>query len=154
MLKKALFILITGLFFMLSTLIALADNLPANTVPISAIIKNLQTKGYNNIKEVKFEHGFYEVEAMNSQEKEVKLEIDPKTNTITKTKIGHKMKSMANPKISMVDVIEKITAAGYHDVSKIEFKQDKYEVKVLDKNNKEVELRINANTGEVSKEWF
>ncbi|WP_147277501.1 PepSY domain-containing protein [Aquicella lusitana] len=138
----------------MSTSVTLADNLPATAVPLSAVITNLQTKGYNNIKEVKFEHGFYEAEAMNAQENEVKLEIDPKTNAITKTKIGYKMKSMANPKISMLDAIKKVGAAGYHDIYKIEFKKDKYEVKALDKNNKEVELRVNANTGEVSKEWF
>ncbi len=156
MLKKILVPLFTLFFIVFATQIALADDLPNATIQISAVIQNLQAKGYKNIHEVKFDDGIYKAEASNADGKEIKLHINPQTNEITKIKIEHKIKLKPNlGKLSMLDIIKKVEKAGYHHVYKIEFKGKKYEIKALNKNGKKTKLRVNANTGEISKEgWF
>ncbi len=51
---------------------------PANAMPISMIVQSVEARGAGIIKEVEFEHGFWEVELLNEGRK-IKLTIDPKT---------------------------------------------------------------------------
>jgi len=46
-------------------------------------------------------------------------------------------------------ISEKLTAAGYRDISKIEREHDAYEVKAVDKNGARVKLYVDPQTGNV-----
>lgn len=50
---------------------------PANAQPLSALIKNVEDAGYQTIIEVEFEDGVYEIESINANGKEIKIEVDP-----------------------------------------------------------------------------
>ncbi len=46
-------------------------------------------------------------------------------------------------------IIEKVKAAGYTDIRKIENEHGRYEVKVRDADGKRLELKVDAKTGEI-----
>jgi uncharacterized protein YpmB len=151
---KQILIAVIGSFMLLTTQTVLANDheRPANAVDISAVIQNVQAKGYQDIREVEFDDGLYKVKAINTDRKTVNIYVDPQKNEILNIKTGPKIK-MKNkaPKLSILDAIKKVEATDYHTVYKINFKHHKYEVKALDKEDKKTELQVNANTGEVSK---
>ena len=147
--KKTILSTLGGLFLILSAPIALADDIPSNALPISKILQDLHAKGYTLIKKVEFEHGTYEVKAIGPNGNKMKLQVNPQTGEITNNK-SNNAKMM-----SMLDAVKKVESAGYHNIYKIKQEDNKYEVKALDKNGKKVELKINADTGEIKKEgWF
>ncbi|KTD22853.1 Uncharacterized conserved protein [Legionella lansingensis] len=141
--KRIILSVCSGLLLTITAPIVFADNLPANTLPMSKILQSLQSKGYNIIKEIEFEHGAYEVEAIGPQGNKLELRVNPQTGEISNDK-----NNQAKP-ISMLDAVQKLESAGYHSIYKIESEGNKYEVKALDKNGKKVKLKMNASTGEI-----
>jgi hypothetical protein len=114
---------------------------------ISTIITKLQSKGYNIIRKIKFEDGAYEADVINAQGNEVTVKINPLT--------GDFFGSTENlARLSMLAAVKVVEAAGYKNIYKVKSDDDKYEVKALDKNGKEVGLEVNAISGEISKNWF
>lgn len=124
-----------------------AEEPSTKSLTMSAVIQKLQSKGYNIIRKVKIEDGNYKAETINSQGIEVKVRINSQTGEITS--------SNEKPvKLTMFDAVKKVEAADYHDIYKVESEEGKYEVKAFGKDGKKVELEVNANTGNISKEWF
>ncbi|MHB1947557.1 MAG: PepSY domain-containing protein [Gammaproteobacteria bacterium] len=147
MLKKKLVFLIAGIFMILFAQGILAEELPTKSLTMSSVIQKLQSKGYNIIRKVKIEDGNYKAETINSQGIEVKVRINSQTGEISS--------SNEKPvKLTMLDAVKKVEAAGYHDIYKVESEDGTYEVKAFGKDGKKAELKVNANTGDVSKEWF
>lgn len=134
--------------FILSCVIqtAMANGIPTNSLPMSQILKNLQSKGYKNIREVKFDDGIYEVEALDEQGNEHILRVSPKTGELIKNQ------NIQNNAISILEVAQKIEAAGYHFIYKIESHGSHYDVEALSKEDKKVELKIDADTGKITYE--
>ncbi len=52
----------------------------------------------------------------------------------------------------MLDAVNKAEAAGYQRIYKVERDNNEYEMEALDKDGKQVELKVNASTGAISKE--
>lgn len=143
------------LIFATQTVFANDHERPANAVDISAVIQNVQAKGYQDIREVEFDDGVYKVKAVNANGKKVNIYIDPQKNEILNVKTSHKVKKKNNTvKLSMLDAIKKVEAAGYHAVYEIDVEHHKYEIKALDKAGKKARLQVNGNTGKVSKKLF
>lgn len=153
MLKKLLVYTMAS-FLALSVKVALADDMPNQPINLTNVIKKLQTLGYNNIEEIKFDDGILKVETINAKGEEIKLRMDPQNYNIvsSKTEKNWEMHQPKPAKFSMLDVIQKLESGGYHNIYKIEYEDTNYKVKALDQNNKKVELKINANTGEINKE--
>ena len=127
----------------------LADDIPTTLLPMSTILQDLQSKGYDNIRKIKFEHDVYEVEAISKQGTKIKLSVNPQTGKIANSPM------MQKNSLSMRSIVQKVEAAGYHSIYKVKSEDNKYEIKALDKNNKKVELNVDAQTGEIKKEgWF
>lgn len=146
--KRIILSVVSGIILTLASQTVLADDIPTTSLPMSKILQDLQSKGYNAVRKVKFEHGSYEVEAMSKQGTKIKLNVNPQTGKIT-----------INPKtpntLTMLSIVQKIEAAGYHNIYKVKSERGKYEVKALDKDNKKVELNVDAQSGEIKKEgWF
>ncbi len=55
----------------------------------------------------------------------------------------------ASPVLSIPQVSEKLQAAGYSDITKIERERNEYEVRAIDKNGARVKLYVDARTGKV-----
>jgi hypothetical protein len=117
--------------------------------PMSAVLRNLQASGYVAIKEVRLEDGFYKAEAINAQGKKIDVRIDPETGKIVEPK-----STQPAVVIDIITAVNKVEAAGYHGIYKIEAEDGKYDVKALDQNGKNVHLKVDAQTGKVTKKWF
>lgn len=52
------------------------------TVPLSTIVKDLESKGYTRFAEIEFEHGRYEVKGRRSDGKQFKVYVDAHTGKI------------------------------------------------------------------------
>lgn len=86
--KKEVFISICGgLIFSLSTQTILADEIPSRTLPMSEILKILQTRGYSVIREVEFDDGLYEVEAFDEKGIQLIIRMNPNTGDFINTNL-------------------------------------------------------------------
>ncbi len=59
------------------------DQPPANALPLSGLIKQIEDAGYKTIVEIRFKDGAYEVEAFDASGKEIELEVDPLTGKVS-----------------------------------------------------------------------
>lgn len=55
---------------------------PANAQPLSTLLKQVEDAGYKIIVEVEFEDGVYQVEALDAQGKEIRLQVDPMSGKV------------------------------------------------------------------------
>jgi len=156
MTKQTWMALVLGIFSAFTVQITVAHEAPQNVPNIVPVIQHLQSKGYVPIHEIKFDDGMYKAEIWKGNDQEIKLEINPQTKEITQTKTKQETHpALPAVKLSLLEIVKKVEAAGYHSVYKIKFKMSRYEVKALDKEGKKVELNVDANTGKVNKEgWF
>lgn len=116
---------------------------PTDSISMSTVLKNLQTKGYIAIHEVEFDDGMFEAKVVDAKGQFFKVKVNPTSGEITTNK------DSAPVKLSMLDAVKKAESAGYQRIAKIESHRDGYKLKAVDKNNKEVELKINAMTGAI-----
>ena len=75
--KNRLISIVLGSALMVASSLAIANELPEGAVNMSKVLESLKSKGYNFIKEIKFDDGVYEVKAFNLDGNEVKIKIDP-----------------------------------------------------------------------------
>jgi hypothetical protein len=134
---------ILTIFALNSSVTFATDAPPANSLPMSKILQNIQKEGYSVVKKIEYDDGKYEVKAIDNAGNDAKLEIAPTTGEIIKPK------DEVAPKLSIFDAVSKVETAGYKNIYKIETSKDKYEVKAYDKNNKKVSLDVDANSGAI-----
>lgn len=134
--------LIIGLCMLFVMQIAFAD-----VMKINIAIQKLHDKGYKNIHEIEFKDGFYKAKVFTAEGNKLELRVNTKTGEIENPK--------GNPKfLSLLDVVKKVEAEGYRDISKISFDEDEYEVAAKDKEGNNVKLEVDAKTGKIEKAWF
>lgn len=141
--KKYFLFALASLFLAISTItFADDDALPASSMPMSKILQNLQTKGMTVFYKVEFDDGFYKVVGLDATGNKVKLKINPTTGVEEKF-------AETKPVLSMLEAVKRVEANGYHGITKIEAEDKGYEIKVFDKDNHRVELKIN-NKGQLT----
>lgn len=128
--------------------ITIAETTPSNLM-MSNILEKVRTAGFTICKEIDHEHDRFEADAINSQGKPLKLIINPKTGEIIPKK-----GSISN--FSMMDVVRIVEKEGYHDISEIKFKKDRFKIEALNRDNQKVKLKVNSVTGaiKVDRDWF
>lgn len=128
-----------------------SDRVPDDAIPITTAVKNLQSQGYVSIKEIRFDDGVYKAKALNAEGYPTRVSINAKTGQITVSeRSAHKHDNMG----IMLKVIQKVEAAGYTHISKVERSYPHYEVKAIDQKGKRVKLKVNPATGDISKDRF
>jgi uncharacterized membrane protein YkoI len=135
------------ILFVVQTAFADESSMPKNVMKINVAIQKLQAKGYKNIREIEFNDGFYEAEIMTANGNKVEVRVNTKTGAVENP--TKEMKSLG-----ILEIVKKVQAAGYHDIYKISFDDGEYEVAAFDKDGKDVQLDVNASTGEIKKNWF
>ncbi len=136
----------SGFILSFMTQIAIADDIPTRSLPMSQILQHLLSKGYHTIQEVEFDDGLYEVEALDEQGNQIILRMNPQTGDLIKNQNTQKYP------ISLLEAAQKIEGAGYHSIYKIESHGSQYEVKALGKEDTIVKLRVDANTGKINRD--
>lgn len=117
-------------------------------VPMSTVLQNLKMNGYDIVSKIELDNAVYNIEAMTPQGKQLSITMNAHSGEITSPKEN------PAPHVSLADAVKKVEGAGYHDISMIVFSGSKYTVKTLDPKNKKVKLKVDGNTGDISKAWF
>jgi uncharacterized membrane protein YkoI len=132
----------TGLALAATTLLVAA--LPAmaqDALTAAEVRAKLEAQGYTKVNDVEFEDGVWTADARSADGNRVDLSIDPKTGKV------YPNEQVAN--LGKADVEAKLTAAGYANVHDIEFDDGVWKAEAEDAQGKDVELRLDPNTGEV-----
>ena len=123
------------------------DTIPTDTLQFSKLLQNLQSSGYNVVLKVEFDDGMYKANVIDSQGKQIKVQIAPTSGEVTKPK-------NETTQLTMMDAVKKAEQAGYHNFYKITSGHDKYEIKAMNKENKKVSIEVDTKTGKISKDMF
>jgi len=132
----------TGLALAATTLLVAA--LPAmaqDALTAAEVRAKLEAQGYTKVNDVEFEDGVWTADARSADGNRVDLSIDPKTGKV------YPNEQVAN--LGKADVEAKLTTAGYANVHDIEFDDGVWKAEAEDAQGKDVELRLDPNTGEV-----
>lgn len=157
MIRNALLLVLTGFCLSLQPSYAAETPKPAEAqqeqqkpqnVPMSTVLQNLKMNGYEVISKVTLDEGVYTIEALSPQGKELSITMDARTGTITSPKEN------PLPRVNLPDAVKRVEGSGYHDIYKVEYSGGKYIVRALDQKDKKVKLKVNGETGEISKAWF
>ncbi|MGQ3890309.1 PepSY domain-containing protein [Legionella sp. CNM-1927-20] len=136
----------SGIF--LTAQVSAAEN-PTNSeadMRLSTILKKLTDEGYTNIQDVEIEDGVLSVEGTNKEGVQFELHLNPKTGKFIKKK------EMAQPKVSIIDVVKKFENDNKLSIIEIEFDEGIYKVKAMTSDKKEKEFQVDPKTGETKSE--
>lgn len=123
-------------------LVAAAGTVLAQDALTAAEVRaKLEAQGYTNINDVEFEDGVWSADARSADGNRVDLSINPSTGEI------YPDEQVAT--LGKADVEAKLAAAGYTNVHDVEFEGGVWKAEADDQTGKDVELRLDPNTGEV-----
>lgn len=114
----------------------------------SVIVKNVQAAGYPLVTKIELQDGMYKVNALDLQGKSIDIVVDPQKGTLIQPKEPNKIH------VTLLDAISLVQNKNYHGIYKVEADDGIYYVYALDSQGNKVTLKVDANTGEVSKSWF
>ena len=101
----------------------------------------LERQAYTKVNDVKFEDGVWKADARSADGNRVDVRIDPETGTVRPDEL------VAN--LSEADVRAKLAAAGYTNVHDVDYEDGIWNAEADDPAGKDVELKIDPDTGEV-----
>jgi uncharacterized membrane protein YkoI len=159
MIKKIIFsVALTGALVAapLSTVLAAASTETTSTtqikstvLPISEILKRLETAGYRVYHKIELNNDVYEAKAISKQGDEVKIEINAKTGALVEPK-----DEKDHQHLTLLQVANKVESSGYHTIRQIKTDGAGYKVKALNAKGDSVKLFVDAKTGKIEKTWF
>lgn len=101
----------------------------------------LEAQGYTHVNDVAFDDGMWEADARSADGNRVEVRIDPKNGKV------YADEQVA--KLGESDIKARLAAAGYHKVHDVEFKDGIWTAEAEDAQGKDVELRLDPETGKV-----
>lgn len=138
-------LLVASLLFFALVAPASADVPPPNTMPLSTIIRSIETGGHGAIKSIEFDNGFWEAEVC--KDSCTKLYIQPQSGAITRT-AREDAESELPPQGSQP--LSKIVAALEEQkpgvITEAEFDDGFWEVEIR-KDGKKTKFHIDPKTG-------
>jgi hypothetical protein len=140
-------LLLAGCVLAATTQLALAADVPADSVAMSTVIQNIHDAGYPVIEEVEFNDNNYEADVITAQGQEVTVWIDTK-GTVS----GPDEKLYT---LSMLDAVKKAEGGGYSSIYEVESGRSYYSIKALNDKGEKTDIKISKETSEISnKGWL
>ncbi|MGH8029091.1 MAG: PepSY domain-containing protein [Arenimonas sp.] len=102
---------------------------------------HLITSGYTNVNDVEFEEGVWTADATSPDGKHVDISLDADTGKI--------IPDAGVATITRETVMANLTVAGYTNLHDVEFENGVWKVEGHDPTGKDVELKVDPNTGKV-----
>ncbi|MCX7556698.1 PepSY domain-containing protein [Xanthomonadaceae bacterium JHOS43] len=103
---------------------------------------------YVKIKEIEFDDGFWEVEAIDGYGREIDLTLHPITGAI----LDAPQQTPGATPLAAIDIQAKLKTAGYSRIRDLEFDDGYWEADAINARSQPVELRIDAYSGAVIRE--
>ena len=102
---------------------------------------HLESQGYTDIKDVKFEDGMWEADASSADGKKVDVKLDPRNGTVYPDKaVSH---------LDEADIRAQLSSAGYTGVSDVKLDDGMWKAKGRTATGEKVEIRLDSATGAV-----
>lgn len=131
--KAVLKSLLSGIFAITSALaLAHSSNQDSN---LSEILGRLQAKGYTVINNVELKGDNYRVKGYTKQGQQFTVSVNKRSSQVA-------VENKATGSLNLPEIVSKLQSDGYHDISKIDFKDDYYSVSALDSDNHRVNLDV------------
>lgn len=152
--QKIIVMIFLSTLFTISTAIADPIQLPSNqqtsvlAIQIASVISKIESSGYPLVTKIELTDGIFKVKAIDAQGLAINLEVDPQTGKVISPKKPNLIR------LSILDAIKAVEAKDYHGIYKIEATNGSYTISAIDAKGDQVTLGVDANTGEVSKNWF
>lgn len=144
----ALSALCLGALLAFASPLTLAAELKSQPGQMFKVLKTLQSKGYIIVKNVKFdnEKGDFKANVLNAEGKTIEITVNPQTGQMVKPKediTGW----------TAVQIAKKVEEAGYKNIYEIDTEMfgHEYHVKVLDAKNETVSIKVDVETGKITK---
>lgn len=137
--------LLAGLLFIVFVAPAVADVPPPNTMPLSAIIRSIETGGHGALKSIEFDDGFWEAEVCDAACK--KLYIQPQSGEIKRTE--HEDRENELPpqgSLPLSTIVASLEKQKLGVITEVEFEDGFWEVKIH-KNGTKRQLNMDPKTG-------
>ncbi len=113
------------------------------TQPVSVILKKIKSDGYIAVRKIQLINGEYQAQALDNEGEPVDLWINSHSgDTIALRK--------TDSHLPMLEVVEKIEAVGYADISLIAVKNSYYEIVAIGPNGQKTLLNVDAITGVIT----
>jgi uncharacterized membrane protein YkoI len=104
----------------------------------------LMRQGYTQVKELELDDGHWKVKARDAQGDWDKLRLDART--------GQQIDDGHTSGLTSDQILEGLKAKGYSGFGTLKFDDGEWEAKAVNAANRPVELHIDANTGQVTRE--
>ena len=112
-----------------------------NALTAPQVRAHLESQGYTDIKDVKFEDGMWEADATSADGKKVDVKLDPRNGTVYPDKaVSH---------LDEADIRAQLSSAGYTGVSDVKLDDGMWKAKGRTATGEKVEIRLDSATGAV-----
>jgi uncharacterized membrane protein YkoI len=113
--------------------------------PLSNIMHTLKNEGYSAVQKIELVQDEYRIEALDKEGEPVSLRINSHSGEIISM-------NKTDAHMAMSEVIDKIESVGYTGVTLIEAKNNHYNIIAVGPDGKKTKIRVDASTGELTKE--
>ncbi len=104
--------------------------------------------GYVKVRDIEFDDGFWEAEAVDTYGREIDLILHPITGVI----LNAPQEPTGTRPLTASEITTRLTAAGYSRIHDLEFDDGYWETDATNAGGERVEIRINPTTGIVVRE--
>lgn len=127
--------------FAFPLILASGAALAQDAMTAAQVKATLEAQGYTNINDVEFDGGMWKADAKSADGNRVEVRLDAKT--------GKAFPADRVATLSEADVRAQLAAAGYTNVHDLDYKDGLWSAEADDAAGKDVEVRLDADTGEV-----
>ncbi len=128
--------------------LALAGDMKSEPGQMVKVLNDLKSKGYMIVKKVEFDdsNGDFKADVVNAEGKNLEITVNPKTG------------KMVKPKDDITgwtafEIAKKVQNAGYKNMYEIntEMLGHEYKVKALDEKGEKITIKVDVETGKITK---
>ncbi|THU02476.1 PepSY domain-containing protein [Lampropedia puyangensis] len=126
-----------------------------NLATAQQVVQHLQNLGYQRVRDVELDDGFWEAEANNLAGFEVDLTLHPVSLAVLSEVVdgmGQAVPGVGNDVLSAAQVRSVLEAAGYTRIHDLDFEDGYWDADATNPVGQRVELRLDSKTGAVLRE--
>ena len=131
----------------------IAGNTPSPWLSVHEVQLKVEAMGYRDLSELERDHDKYEIKAVDAQGRLVKIDVDPFTGDVLKTKVKRDKAGDTDTHqatwLTLHQAQVKVEATGYSQLVEIERERDGYEMEATDAQGQRVKIDVDPFSGDV-----
>ena len=131
----------------------IAGNTQAPWLSVHEVQLKVEAMGYRDLSELERDHDKYEIKAVDAQGRLVKIDVDPFTGDVLKTKVKRDQAGDTDTHqatwLTLHQAQVKVEATGYSQLVEIERERDGYEMEATDAQGQRVKIDVDPFSGDV-----